>query len=130
MRSIADIDRRSVVREPSGGGAGAAPAGVMTRQGWFSDEDLAAAQATVSHGPEGARVVFPIAYRNTGFDAVRGRVIQEPVYPPLGINHAAARMEIAAGYAASCESRAEARRAARADFEKRRGGHGRRVEGL
>lgn len=114
MRQAAEIldelgtPRAKGVADPDAGG-------VMTRQGWFSREDLAKAQAKVL--PDGT-VIFPIGYRNTGFDAITGRVIQEPIYPPLGIEQAATRREIAEHDGHTFEVRQERYRQARKDFER------------
>lgn len=91
--------------------------GRMTRQGWFSDEDLGQAQAKVLAD---GTVIFPIGYRNVGFDEATGRVRQEPIYPPLGRENAAARQEIAEHDGHTFEIRRERYASDRREFERQR----------
>jgi hypothetical protein len=84
--------------------------GVMTKHGWFSKEDLASAQARViTHN--GQRVIqFPIRYELTGFaDPVTGKPAMEPVYAPVGPEHAKTRQEMAEADAARSRARHEGR---------------------
>lgn len=116
MRKAAEIlgagPRLRGVPDPNAGG-------VMTRQGWFSDADLASAQAKVTWSDQGPHVVFPIGYRNVGFDEA-GKVIQEPIYPPLGMENTDKRREIAEHDGHTFEARQERYKSERKAFEKSR----------
>lgn len=73
--------------------------GTWTHQGWFSREDLAAAQARVIT-VNGQRVVqFPIRYEEDG-----------PVYAPTGTENAGKRRAMAEADAAKSKAKHEGRR--------------------
>jgi hypothetical protein len=91
ISAFTDAPRPQRTADPNAGG-------IMTKHGWFSYEELAAVQArTVT--VEGQRVVqFPIRYEDG-----------QPVYAPIGPEHAKTRQEMAEADAARSRARHEGR---------------------
>ena len=108
MKHIGEIRALPPLRPA--GGADLGHDGVQTQYGWFSNDELHAAQARSVVGPDGRRgIQFPVRCDPEG-----------PVYAPLGRDKYLERMEIARHDAANHEARRNRRERVKAADDGRR----------